>query len=184
MLDRDLEIVEVVLFKEACLPDSALNERFSGRFAVFLEQPGVERSSVHTNAKTHARIFRRLGNLAHPVVKLFDISGVHPHRGTPSIDGLEYVFGLEVNVGDDGNLALFRDDGQRVSIISCGNSNPNNVTPRGGQLGNLLQGAINVGGLGGRHRLDTDRVVASHHDFAHLDLAGLATRTEGFWDFG
>ena len=46
VLDRDLEVVEVVLLEQRGLPDGGLDERLGRRLAVLLQQPLVERAGV------------------------------------------------------------------------------------------------------------------------------------------
>ena len=57
-----------------------------------------------------------------------------------------------------------------------GTGHPHDVAAGRGQLGDLLEGRVDVGGQRGRHRLDGDRVVAADPDLADLDLAGLPPR--------
>ena len=47
------------------------------------------------------------------------------------------------------------------------------LAARRGQLGDLLQRRVDVGGPRGGHRLDADREVAADADPAHVELAGL-----------
>src|SRR5690554_6809163 len=54
VLDRDLEVVEVVLLEEARLPHGALHERLRGGLAVLLQQARVERTGVDADADAHA----------------------------------------------------------------------------------------------------------------------------------
>ena len=53
---------------------------------------------------------RRLRDLADLVVELADVARVHAHRGAAGVDRGEDVVRLEVDVGDDRDLALLRDD--------------------------------------------------------------------------
>src|SRR5690606_7326875 len=52
------------------------------------------------------------------------------------------------------------------------------VAARGGQLRDLLQRGVDVGGHRGGHRLHRDRSVASHRNVTHHDLPRLATRRQ------
>jgi hypothetical protein len=104
VLDRDLEVVEVVLLKERRLPDGRLDQRLGRRLAVLLEETLVERAGVDADAQRDAGIGGRLRDRTHLVVELADVAGVHPHGGTAGVDRGEHVLGLEVDVGDHRDL--------------------------------------------------------------------------------
>ena len=53
------------------------------------------------------------------------------------------------------------------------NGDPDDLTAGLGELGNLLEGGLRITGVGGRHRLHDDRVVAADLDIA--DLQGLGS---------
>ena len=184
VLDRDLEVVEVVFLEEAGLPDRALDERFGGRSTVLLQEAGVERTGVDTDAEAHVRGLRSLGDFADLVVERLDVAGVHANRGTSGVNRLEDVLRLEVDVRDDGNLALFRDDVEDVGVFLRGDSDTNDVASRGGELRDLLECAVDVGRLGRCHRLDGNLCVAADEHLSNLDLTRLATRCERLDDAG
>jgi hypothetical protein len=97
---------------------------------------------------------------------------------------LEDVFGLEVNVRDDRDLALLGDDVQHVGVVLGGDGDTHDVATGRCELGDLLKGAVDIRRLGRRHRLNRNLVVAADHHLSHLDLAGLATRCERLDDAG
>jgi hypothetical protein len=69
-----------------------------------------------------------------------------------------------------------------ASASSCaGAGDPHDVAARGGQLGDLLQRGVDVGGQRGGHRLHRDRRLAAHANLADLDLSGLAARRQHGW---
>ena len=117
VLHRDLEVVEVVLFEQRCFPHGRLGERLGRRLAVLLEQPPVEGSGVHADTQRDAGILRGLRDRADLVVELADVARVHAHRTAPGIDRREDVLRLEVDVGDDRDLALHRDDLERLGVL-------------------------------------------------------------------
>jgi hypothetical protein len=102
VLDRDLEVVEVVLLEQAGLPDRTLDERLRGGLAVLLEQPLVERARVDADADRGAVVLRGRGDLLDLVVELADVAGVDADGGAAGLDGGEDVLRLEVDVGDHG----------------------------------------------------------------------------------
>ena len=64
--------------------------------------------------------------------------------------------------------------GQRVGVVLARARHPDDVAAGGGQLGDLLQRGVDVGGQRRGHRLDRDRGVAADEDLADLDLPALA----------
>src|SRR6202012_2610587 len=81
---------------------------------------------------------------------------------------------LEVDIGDDGDLAFGGDRGQRVGVFLAWARYSDDVAAGGGQLGDLLQGRVDVVGLGGAHGLHRNRIVAAHPDIADHQLSRLA----------
>ena len=113
------------------------------------------------------------------VVELADVARVHPDRGAAGVDRGEHVLGLEVDVGDHRDLRLGRDRGQRVGVVLARAGDPHDVAAGRGELGDLLQGGVDVGGQGGGHGLHGDRVLGAHADLADLQLPGLPALGQG-----
>ena len=110
------------------------------------------------------------GDLLDLVVELADVARVDPHRSAAGVDGGEDVLGLEVDVGDDRDLRVAGDLRQGVGVVLARAGDPHDVAAGGGQLGDLLQGGVDVGRRGRAHRLHRDRRVAAHEDLADADL--------------
>ena len=104
------------------------------------------------------------------------LPGLTRTAAQPGVDGGEHVLGLEVDVGDHRDLRLARDGRQRLGVVLARAGHPHDVAAGGGELGDLLQGRVDVGGQRGRHRLHADRRVTADVDLADLDLAGGTTR--------
>ena len=51
------------------------------------------------------------------VVELADVAGVDPHGRAAGVDRRVDVLRLEVDVGDDRDLDLLRDRGQRLGVV-------------------------------------------------------------------
>ena len=166
VLDRDLEVAEAVLLEQAGLPQRRLDQRLRGRLAVLGQQPLVQRAGVDADPDRGARVGGGPGDLADPVVEGLDVAGVDPDRRAAGVDGREHVLRLEVDVGDDRDLGLARDGRQRVGVVLARHRHPDDVAAGRGELGDLLQRGVDVGGQRGGHRLHADRRVA-----ADLDLA-------------
>ena len=154
VLHRDLEVVEVMLFEQRRLPDRTLHERLRGRLAVLLEQALVEGSGVHTDAEGHAGILRRLRDGTDVAVELADVAGVHAHGAASGVDRLIDVLRLEVNVGDDRDLALLRDDVEHIGVFGPGHGDADDLAAGRRELGDLLQRRVDVVRGCRRHRLD------------------------------
>ena len=128
--------------------------------------------------------FARLRDLGDLVVELADVAGVHAHRRAARVDRGVDVVRLEVDVGDDRDLALLRDDRQRLGVVAAGHGDADDVAARRGELGDLLEGRVDVRRGRRGHRLHAHLGVAADEDLAHLDLAGLASRGQDLRDFG
>jgi hypothetical protein len=109
---------------------------------------------VDADADRHASAGGGSSDLRDLVVELLDIAGVDADRGAAGVDGGEDVPGLEVNVGDDRKLRLRGDGGQRVGVVLAGDRDSHDLATSRGELGDLLQGGVDVAGAGGRHGLD------------------------------
>ena len=170
--------MEVVLLEQRGLPDRRLDQRLGRGLAVLLEQPLVERAGVDADPDRGAVVLRGRRDLLDLVVELADVARVDPDRGAAGVDRGEDVLRLEVDVGDDRDLRVLRDLRQRLGVVLRRAGHPHDVAAGRGQLGDLLERGVDVGGERRRHRLDRDRGVAADADLAHLDLAGLAARRE------
>jgi hypothetical protein len=63
-----------------------------------------------------------------------------------------------------------------IGVVLGGDRDPHDVASGRGELGDLLQGGVDVGGAGGGHGLDRDgRVTADGHTADH-NLAGYPAR--------
>jgi hypothetical protein len=134
VLDRDLEVAEAVLFEQGRLPQRRLDQGLRGRAAVLGEQPLVERAGVDADPQRHSGVGGSLGDLTDLVVELLDVARVHPDGRAAGVDRGEHVLRLEVDVGDDRDLALLRDDVQHVGVVLAGDGHPHDVAAGGGEL--------------------------------------------------
>ena len=182
MLDRDLDVAEVVLLEEGRLPQRRLHERLGGGLAVLLEESLVEGPGVDADADRGAVVLGSPGDLADLVVERLDVPRVDAHGRTPGFDGREDVLRLEVDVGDDRDVALAGDLGQGVGVVLAGHRDAYDLAAGGSELGDLLQRAVDVGRERRAHRLDADgRVAADQHRMVRVleeELAGGATRCD------
>ena len=168
--------MEVVLLEQARLPDRAFDERLRGSLSVLLQDAGLERPRVHPDADGYARGLCRRRDLADLVVELADVPGIHTYGADPSVDGCEDIPWLEVDVGDHRDLALARNDVQYIRVVLVRHGHAHDVAPGRRELGDLLQGRVDVRGLSGSHRLHAHLSVTADLHLANGDLASLATR--------
>src|SRR5690606_18969909 len=117
-----------------------------------------------------AAVLGGAGDLLDLVVELANVARVDPDSRTAGIDGRVDVLRLEVDVGDDRDLRLGRDRRQGIGVVGAGAGDADDVAACGGQLGDLLQGRVDVRGQGRRHLLHGDLVLAADSDRTHLDL--------------
>ena len=181
VLHGDLEVVEAVLLEERCLPDRGLDERLRRRLAVLLHQPLVQGTGVHADADGNAGVGRLLRDLLDLIIELADVARVHAHRRTAGLDRLVDVLGLEVDVRDDRDLGLLRDRRERLSVLCRGAGHAHDVAAGRREFCDLLQSAVDVGGLRRRHGLDGDLMVGPDTHLADLDLPRLPARREDGW---
>ena len=107
------------------------------------------------------------------------IAGVNPHLVYP-FGRFHRCVGFEMDVGDDRHiapaLAQALDDVLEVArVLDSRRSDPDDFTIGVCQLDRLLDRRLGVHRVAGNHRLDTDRVITTDPDVAHLHLARLAT---------
>ena len=184
VLDRDLEVVEIVLLEQRGFPDRGLDEGLGRGAAVLLQQARIERAGVHADTQRDAVIGGRLADVLHLVIELTDVARVHAHSATPGLDCLEHVLRFEVNVRDHRDAGLLGDNRQRVRVLIRRASDANDVAAGSRQLGDLLERRANVVRLRRRHGLDGDLSAAAHRNVAHHDATRLLARERRRRDFG
>src|SRR5262249_15612559 len=144
--------------------------------------PLVQRAGVYADADRYARGARGGGDLLHLVVELPDVARVDADGRAARVDRGEDVLGLEVDVGDDRDLRLLGDGRQRLDIVLAGYGDADDLAAGRGQLRDLLERRVDVGGQRGGHRLDADRRAAADRHRADHDLPALPPRREsGRW---
>ena len=88
------------------------------------------------------RSLAALRDLLDLVVELADVARVDAYGGAAGVDGREDVLGLEVDVGDDRDLRVLGDLGERVGVVLARAGHPHDVAAGGRELGDLLEGAL------------------------------------------
>ena len=182
MLHRDLEVAEVMLLEQRRLPQGRLDESLRRGLAVLREQSLVEGARVHADTDRGARVLGGAGDLADLAVELLDIARVHADRGAPGLHRREHVLRLEVDVCNNRDAGLARDLRQGIGVVLARHRDAHDLAARCCELGDLLQGRIDVGRQRRAHRLDADRrIAADEHRMGRVleqDLPRLATRGE------
>lgn len=107
-----------------------------------------------------------------------EVAGVDAHLLDP-LRGLHGGVGLEVDVGDDGHVALGGEqlglDVLEISgVLDRRRGDPDDFAADLDEVEGLLDALAGVHGVAGQHGLDADRVGPAQADFADLDLAGKA----------
>ena len=103
MLDGNLEIMEADVFEHARFLHGGRNQCLRRRTSIFRIQFLIERARVHADAQRNARVRGGFANGRANLVEFADVAGVHTHRSAARVNGLEHVFALEMNIGDDRN---------------------------------------------------------------------------------
>jgi len=184
VLDRDLDVAEAVLLEQGAFPERGLDQGLGSGLAVLGQQALVQRAGVDADADRYAGVAGRLGDVGDLVVERLDVAGVDADRAAAGVDRGEHILRLEVDVGDDRDLRLARDGGQRFGVVLGGHGDPDDLAARRGELGDLLEGGVDVRGQRGGHRLNGHGGVAADGDgvlpLADDELTGLAAGREWF----
>ena len=176
VLDRDAELAEADILEQPGLVERGLDQRPGRVGLVQAAQPRVERTGVDADPDAGAVLGRGPGDVGYLVVESLDVARVDAHLRAAGLDRREDVPRLEVDVGDDRELRLGGDRRQGIGIILAGHCHPDDVAAGRGQLGDLLQGRIDIAGGGGGHGLHRDGRVTTDGQLADLDLAGRTPR--------
>ena len=171
-LDGDLDVVEVDLLEVGELHAGRLDERLRGGAAVPLVEVGVQRAGVHADADRHAAVLRLAGDEL-DLLGLAQVARIEPeplHAGLQRRERhLVRGSGRRRRSGP-GERGTIWARPSAASLLVAGAAH--DVGARAGEGVDLGEGALGVGGLGRRHRLDRDRGVAADRDLADHDLAG------------
>ena len=181
MLNGNRDIAITVLLKEASLPHSGLYKGLRGGLAILFQQALVQGATIHADANWNAGIAGGLSDFLHAAIKLADIARVHADGGATSIDGLEDVLRLEVDIRNHRDGRLLGNGRKRFRIDGLRAGNAHDIAAGSGQLRDLLQRAVNVVRLGIGHRLHRDGRVRADTDRAHLQLTSLAAWVQDWW---
>ncbi len=111
VFDRDLDVAESVFFEQGTFPEGGFDQCLRGGVAVRGQEPGVQGAGVDSDADGDAGVGGGAGDVFDFVVEFFDVAGVDADGGAAGVDGGEDVSGLEVDVGDDGDLRFGGDGG-------------------------------------------------------------------------
>ena len=156
------------------------HERLGRDAAVLLVQmSGSSDAAVDADADRHAAVLR-LARDELDVLGLADVAGVESQRLHAGFERGQRELVLEVDVGDDRHRRAGHDLRETFGRLLLVAGAAHDVAPGRGQRVDLGQRAVDVGGLGRRHRLDRDRRVTTDGDArprraADEDLAGGAT---------
>ena len=104
------------------------------------------------------------------------LPGLTRTAAQPASIAANTYFGWKWMSAITGICDLRRDRGQRVGVVLARAGDPHDVAARGGELGDLLQGGVDVGGQRGGHRLHGDRVLRADADRPDLQLPRATAR--------
>jgi hypothetical protein len=172
-LHRDLDVVEVDLLEVRQLHLGRLDEGLRSRSAVLLVQVAVEGAGVHADADRDAPVLGLAGHQL-DVLRVADVAGVEPQTVDPRLQRGQRHEVVVVHVGHDRHRRAGHDLGQTLGgglLVARAADDVGAGHVEGVDLG---ERALDVGRLGDRHRLDTDRRVATDRDRPHHDLPRLA----------
>ena len=171
MFDRDLDVVEIDLFEIADLEKGRIDQSLRNRASVFLEEILVQRAGVDPDTDRHSAVLGLTGN-RFDLVFLADIAGVEPKPLDTRLECGQGEPVLVVDVGDDRDRRSGDDLGQALCRLYLIASDADDVGAGPRQRIHLGQGAVDVGGLRGGHRLNRDGRIAPDSDVSDMEFAG------------
>ncbi len=174
MFHRDLDVGEVDVLEIADLGEGRLDEGLRHRTPVLGFQVPVERTAVHPDTDGNPVILCFAGDRL-DVHLVADVAGVEPQSLHTGFQRRQSQLVLEMDVGDDRDRAAGHDLRKPLRRLDLVAGDSDDVGTVGGECVHLLEGAVDVGRLGGRHRLDADRGVSAHGDVSDPDLSGWST---------
>ncbi len=177
-LHRDLHVVEVDLLEVGQLVAGRLDQGLGGGAAVLLVELGVRATRALTPIRIGTPRSLGLAGDQLDLGLLAEVAGVEPQALHPGLQRGERHLVVEVDVGDDRHRRARDDLGQALGrgLLVAGAAHDVRAGRRQGV--DLGQGALDVGGLGGGHRLDRDRRTTADGHPAHGDLAGGPARRD------
>ncbi len=172
MLHRDLDVREVDLLQVADLDLGRLDQRLGHGRPVLVEEVLVERTGIDPDANRKPAV---LGLAGHglDLVLLADVPGVETQTLHPGLHRGERQPVLVVDVGDDRDRAAGHYLGETLRRLDLVAGDADDVGAGSGEGIDLGQGAVDVGSLGGGHRLNRDRRPAPDGNGADMELTGL-----------
>ncbi len=170
-LDRDLDHVEADLVEVGDLLLGRLDHRLGRGAAVLLVERRIERPGVDPDTDGDATV-TSLGGDGLDVFGPADVARVQPQALHARFHRRHGHLVLVVDVGDDRHRRTRHDLRQPFGGFGLVAGAAHDVGTGGGQRVDLLQRALDIGGLGDRHRLHRDRRVATDLDVADGDLPG------------
>ena len=185
MTTGSLCLTEILMSRKSCSSNSEHSHSADstsasgGGLAVLGQQPLVQRAGVDADPDRRRRRRRRARAISPTLSSnCLDVARVDPDRGAAGVDRGEHVLRLEVDVGDDRDLRLaWRSPAARRRRPGDGHRDPDDLAAGRGQLGDLLQRRVDVGGQGGGHRLHARPARRRRPaPTADHDLAGLPAR--------
>ena len=143
-----------------------------GTDSAVLGQDGLlQRAAVHPDPDGDTSQPAGVGHRLHPVLPA-DVPWVDAHLVRPGSDSLQCQLVIEVDVHYHWYRAVLLDLAHRPGGLHIGDGHPDDLTPGGGQLFDLVHRGLHVLGGGVGHGLDGDGGAPADGDAAHMDLFG------------
>ena len=173
-LHRDLHQIEVDLSEIGQLALGRLDHGLGRRPTVALVEIGIEGSGVHPDTDRH-RTIAALRRHRLDVLGFADIARIETQTLHTGLERRQRHAVLVMDVGHDRHRGTRHDLRETLSGLRLIAGAANDVATRRREGVDLLEGALDVGGLGDRHRLNAHRRPTTDRHRPHQDLAGRAT---------
>ncbi len=161
------------------VPQGALDHGLGAREPVLVDQVFLQAAGVHPDPHRDAFVPRLADDLLEPFLTA-DVAGVDPdlvhRRPARRRDRLEAGQGhpvVIVDVGDQGDADPVADQLDRLDVVFLRDGDADDLAARLLEAVDLLERGLGIEGIGRRHRLDPDRLIATDHVITHSDFARL-----------
>ena len=165
-----------VLFENLDVTQRRKHHRFGGVAERFLEI-GRERAHVHADANRDLARFCR-GHDFGDLLRIADVARIQAQFRDAGFDRRQRHLMIEVDVGDD-RYRRARDDRRQargIGRILYGDAHDLAAFHR--EAVDLLERLVGVGGIGRRHRLHDDRMIAADPHAFRIGFAGLVLQKD------
>ena len=178
-LDRDGDLVVVILFNQRDVVQRAVHHRLRGGVAVLCQDVLFQAAGVDPHADGDIVLLAALHHLAHPVL-VADVAGVDAHLVHPGRHRFQRQPVVEVDIRHNRHTYRLLEVLDQRHRLQIGDGRADDLAARRLQTLCLLDACRKVLGRRVEHRLDGDRRAAAHLHLADQNLSGFLSLSHRF----